>query len=125
MIDLEAHGYGDILFPQEFVNNYDVYKVSVPEYLDTDLEQTSFVVYNREDLYKFVIYGYNQLQQAFDYLDMKNIETITVNGIHIYVFKIDSQFVVEFAYDEYRYCIQSNVPYSELLKVIETIKKGE
>ena len=125
LVDLEQHGYSDILFPQEFVTKSDEYKVSVPRYLNTDLEQVTFNIYGCEALYKFVIHSYNQIQQPFDYLDMNNIQTVMVDDIHIYVFQIDTQFAVEFISDEYRYCIQSDVTYSELLKVMETINKGE
>ena len=124
--DLEAHGYKDILFPQEFVNNYDVYKASVPEYSVDLTKQVTFDIYNDTVRYLFSIHSYNSSQHIFDYVGMENIETETINGIKIYLFDFgDNDSAIEFVYKNWRYRIQSQIPYYKLLKLIETINQGE
>ena len=124
--DLEAHGYKDILFPQEFVNNYDVYKASVPEYSVDLTKQVTFDIYNDTVRYLFSIHSYNSSQHIFDYVGMENIETETINGIKMYLFDFgDNDSAIEFVYKNWRYRIQSQIPYYKLLKLIETINKGE
>ena len=122
--DLEQHGYGDILFPQEFVNKSDEYKVSVPEYSHTELcDQVSFSVIDKTSTYVFLIYNYNQSSQTFDYKDMNNVKTIVVDNINLYLFEFDNgDCSIEFIYDEYRYYIQARVTSSEIVEIIKTIK---
>lgn len=123
LTDLEAHGYEDILFPQEFVNNYDEYKVSVPEYSNNDLcEQVSFNLINNIDEYTFVVHKYNQSTQPFDYKEMKNVQTIVVNDINMYISDYDDGYcVVEFFFGGYRYNIQARTNYSEIVELVKTI----
>ncbi len=124
LTDLEEHGYKDILFPQEFVANSDEYKVSLPEYLNSKIEQVTFNLYSKESTYKFVIHDYKFTQQTFDYVDADNVQTITLDDVNIYLFKFDNGCsVAEFVCDEYRYYIQTDIAYSDMVNVIKTIKR--
>lgn len=123
LADLEAHGYDDILLPQEFVNNYDVYKASVPEYLDTGLKQVSFNIIDNINTYIFIVYKYNQDSQIFDYKDMNNLQTLVVKDIDMYISEYDDgDCVVEFFFDGYRYYIHARIGYSEIVEIVKTIK---
>ena len=124
LADLEAHGYGDILFPQEFVTNYDEYKVSVPEYSNNDLcEQVSFNIIDSVNTYIFSVHKYDKNSQTLDYKDMDNVQTMVVNDINMYVSEYDdSDCVVEFFFNGYRYYIQARTNSSEIVEIVKTIK---
>lgn len=120
--NLKEHGYEDILFPEEFVTNSDDYKVSVPEYFEGDIKQVSFDVSNDTSLFSFVIYNY-QTQQALDYPNVENAQTVLVDGIYIYMFDLKKDMsTTEFFDDKYRYYIISSVPCLKMEKIVETIK---
>ena len=122
LADLELHGYDDILFPQEFVNNYDVYKVSVPIYSRDLFDQVSFEIVAEKGSYFFVICPIASNLQNFNYIDIENADTVCVNNININVFDLDNNDLTgEFMLKKYRYSIKTNVPYSNFIKIIETI----
>ena len=124
LADLEAHGYEDILFPQEFVNNYDVYKVSVPNYKKGNIGQVSFNVYGDVSDYTFGVYEYTDTSQSTNYKNLINAKTLVLNDVYIYVFEFDNgDCSIEFIYDGYRYYIHTkNVSYSDLVNIAETLK---
>ena len=122
LIDLEAHGYGDILFPQEFVNNYDVYKVSVPKYENDEFIQVSFDIICEDIVYRFGICNKKQSIQAFDYVNVDNVETVEMDDADIYVFEFDNYTTIEFIYKEYYFFISSNIPCSDAIIIAESIK---
>lgn len=120
--NLKEHGYEDILFPEEFVTNSDDYKVSVPEYLEGDIKQVSFDVSNDTSLFSFVVHN-SQTQQALDYPNVENAQTVLVDGIYIYMFDLKKDMsTTEFFDDKYRYYIISSVSCLEMEKIVETIK---
>lgn len=119
--DLEKHGYKDILFPEIFITNSDEYKVSLPEYLEGELEQATFDIYSQDDTFKFIIYCFNQSQQSFGYIDVENMENITVNDVTVYISEYEQVNIAEFVSGDYRYFIESDRPYSELVSIINTI----
>lgn len=121
LADLESHGFGDILFPEEFVTNSDEYKVSVPEYKSDEFGQVLFEIYNGETKFNFGIYDYKILQQAFEYEEIKDMGNIEVNDICMYSSEINGFLIFEFVHENYRYYIQSNAPYSETIRIIKTI----
>ncbi len=124
LTDLEEHGFGDILFPEEFITNSDEYKVSVPEYDSDEMgEQVSLNIHSNETVFKFVVHRYNSLQQSFRYFDMDDTIPVTIDNITANVFEFKNHdFAAEFICDNYRYYIQVNAPYSELVRIIKTIK---
>ena len=122
LTDLELHGYGDILFPQEFVTKSDEYKVSVPEYIDSDIKQVSFNIYNDILLFSFVIHN-SQTQQNLDYSNIDGVLTITVDDVYIYLFEFKNNWsTIEFIADNYRCYINSAIPSSKMKKIAKTIK---
>lgn len=124
LADLEAHGYEDILFPQEFVNNYDVYKVSVPEYDENKfVQQFSTNIYKDAEAYYFSINSCEEVQLTYDYVNLNNVETIRLNGVSIYVFEFDNGFTtIEFISEGYRYYINGYSPYSTMVSLAKTIR---
>ncbi len=119
--DLEKHGFEDILFPEIFITNSDEYKVSVPEYLDGTLRQAVFYIESDDKIINFIIYDYNQSQQMFDYIEVENMKTVTVDGITVYITEYEQVCIAEFIFDEYRYFIESDVTYSEMIGIVTTI----
>lgn len=120
--DLEKHGYNDILFPEIFITNSDDYRVSVPEYLDGTLRQVAFDIHCGDVVYKYGIYTYSPQQQSFEYTVVENIKVVTVGDVTAYISNGDSEeSVVEFACDKYRYYITADIPYSEMVSIINTI----
>lgn len=122
LADLEAHGFKDIVFPQEFVTNSDEYKVSVPEYLQEGLMQVTFEIFYRETTYKFCIYKYNQTKKTIGYVTVDDEKSIVVNGINMNIFEFNNETTLEFIHNEYYYFIISKVPYSDMHKIAESIK---
>ncbi|MBE6776431.1 MAG: hypothetical protein E7543_09650 [Ruminococcaceae bacterium] len=122
LTDLEAHGFTDIVFPQAFVTNSDEYKVSVPEYKEEDLKQVAFDICCEGVTYKFLICDYTNSQKMFKFVEMDDVKTFIVDDIHMYAFEFDDGFTIEFLNEGYRYSIYTNVPYSDIVKVVETIK---
>ncbi len=123
LTNLEEHGYEDILFPEVFVNESDDYKVSVPVYLEDELRQVAFDIYSGETIYKFGIHSYDQSQQTFDYMAMDNVYNIMVENTDIYVFNFyNDDSSAEFVSGDYRYSISADIPYFEIISIIETIK---
>lgn len=127
LIDLEAHGYEDILFPEEFTNNYDLYKVSIPEYYSDEFgKQVSFNVYGLDTKYAFLINDHKESLQSISYVDVHNAETVLINDIDMNLFNIDANnSAVEFVYDELHYFIKADIPYSVMLEFVKTITIGE
>ncbi len=124
--DLEKHGYKGILFPEIFITNSDEYKVSVPRYKEDIFRQVGFEIYNGDDVYKFGIHSYNPQQQSFDYTMVENMKAVTVGDVTAYISNGDSgDLVAEFICENYRYYIIADVPYSEMVSIINTIKLGE
>ena len=122
LTDLELHGYGDILFPQEFVTKSDEYKVSVPEYFSSNVNQVSFEILDNTDRYVFGIYKYSETLEAVSYIDINDAKTLLINDIYMYVFQLDdTNSAVEFTNNEYRYFIKANITYSEMLSFINNI----
>ena len=123
LTDLELHGYGDILFPQEFVTKSDEYKVSLPEYSDSEFKQMGFSIYNDVVSYNFIVHKYNQNQKTRDFDNVITAESITVNGNIIYLFEFDTGFsAIEFTYNNYHFFSYSTVPYSDIVKIAKTLK---
>ena len=124
LADLEAHGYEDILFPQEFVNNYDVYKVSVPEYKENELVKQFMVDIHSDNItYYFSMNNCQETQLAYDYVGLKNVETIDLNGCCIYVFEFNGGSTsIEFIYNGYYYYINGYTSYSDMVQLAKTIK---
>lgn len=123
LTNLEEHGYGDILFPSEFITNSDDYKVSLPEYRSDDVvKQVAFDVHKDASTYKFCVYDFEPLQQTFDYTNMGNAQSVQINDLCVYVFEFDSSCVAEFINEGYRYYLETNLSYSEIVEVIKTIK---
>ncbi len=123
LADLEAHGYEDILFPQEFVNNYDEYKVSVPKYHNIDGKQVSFEVCGENLVYDFTINEYKEIQKTIHSNEMDNASTVEVRGIYIYIFEHgNNSSSIQFANNNYRYNVHTYAPYSEIVEMIQTIR---
>ena len=123
LVDLEAHGYKDILFPQEFVNNYDEYKVSVPEYSENVLDQVMFEILSENATYSFAIYKYNQTQKSRDFDNVKTAESIQIDDTYIYLFEFDTGIsAIEFTYAEHHFYIISYAPYSDVVEISKTLK---
>ncbi len=122
--DLEKHGYNDILFPEIFITKSDNYKASVPEYYSDEVgKQLTFDMHSENEIFKFFIYSYNPLQQSFDYIDVENIKTIAVDDITVYILECDDEAsAVEFTNNKYRYYIRAEVPYSDIISIISTMK---
>jgi len=123
--DLGSHGYKDILFPEEFTNNYDLYKVSVPIYNDDEIlgEQITFNINSETRSYAFFISDHNSSNNTGDYIDIVNASTLTIDSVHVYIFEFKDEFsIIEFVSDGYRCCISSYLPYSEMVELAETIK---
>ena len=122
LTDLELHGYGDILFPQEFVTKSDEYKVSLPEYLEDVVNQVFFTVYNEESSYSFAINRF-QSPEARDFLELENAMTIFYNNIYFYIFEHKSNDIsAVFFKDEYWYSIKATSSYSKIEQIIKTVK---
>lgn len=123
LTDLELHGYSDILFPQEFVNKSDEYKVSVPEYLEGELKQVGFDIYSENATYTYGIHEYDQIQKARDFGNVKTAQSIEINDTYIYLFEFDTGFsAIEFTYGKYHFFVHSTAPYSDVVKIAKTLK---
>ncbi|MBQ9912992.1 MAG: DUF4367 domain-containing protein [Clostridia bacterium] len=122
LTDLEAHGFKDIVFPQEFVTNSDEYKVSVPEYKSDEFRQIIVEFFCKESEYKFCVSEFDQNNKIFKYTEMDDVHTVTSNDICMYVFKSNNGTVLEFIHDGYYYFVTSNVAYSDMIKIAESIK---
>lgn len=123
MDDLKAHGYDDILFPQEFVTKSDDYKASLPEYVKEKLrDQVTFDIYDSENKYEFNISKGNSSDSVGDYMKLHNAVTVVRDDIYIYVFEFDGASVIEFIYNDVRYYIVSGVAVSDMVKIAESIK---
>ena len=124
LTDLEAHGYKNILFPEEFTNNYDLYRVSLPEYKDDALcEQVSFDVYSEHISYSFLIDKHDSSKKSGNYLDVVHALTLKIDDTYVYIFEFESGFsCAEFFYKDCRYNIGSYTPYSEIMKLVKTFK---
>ena len=120
LTNLEENGYTDILFPQEFVTKSNKYKVSIPKYLEGDLKQVSFDIYNDTTSYSFNII-YSETQQSFDYTNLKNAQTFNVNGIYIYGFEHNKYSTIEFTHNNYYYSVNTDVLFDDVINVVKTI----
>lgn len=124
LFNLESHGYKDILFPEEFTNNYDLYRVSVPEYKDDALhKQVSFDVYADNNSYTFIINEHNFDKTTGNYVNVVNASTLKKDDVYIYVFEFESgSSTIEYSYEGYRCSIDSHMPYSEMVELAKTLK---
>ena len=123
LTDLKAHGYEDFLFPQEFVNNHDEYKVSIPEYVNSEFNQVGFNVHNEEATYLFIVHKYDQKQNVRDFDNLKTADSIKIDGTYVYMFEFDTgESAVEFICDNYHVFIHSSVPYSDIVEIAKTLK---
>ena len=124
LADLEAHGYEDILFPQEFVDKADEYKVSVPEYSNDVLNQVLFEVYHNDSTFCFAIHEYNQNERYFNYDKINNAQSIKTKNTHIYLFEYDlGNLAIEFTCGKYHFYIHSlDSTYSDMERLAKTIK---
>lgn len=124
LFDLEAHGYGDMSLPQEFIINSDEYKVSVPVYFNDSIgNQISFDIFCGELEYRFAVLSCKSVGVQNYYLDLNDAETLAVNGIHMYIYDSDNQVSVEYFYGDYHfYVTSSNSSHSELVDIVRTIE---
>lgn len=123
LADLEAHGFKDIVFPQEFINNSDNYKVSIPEYKEEDLRHVAFEIYREDVAYRFGVYATSSAQESYGYDDLGDGDTVVINDICMNVFDFDNEdSAIEFVHNNYRYYIKANIPCSEIIKMAETIE---
>ena len=123
MDDLMAHGYDDVLFPQEFIVSSANYKSSVPEHVKDKLgEQVMFDIYDSENKYEFNISKGNFMDSAGSYVKLQNAVTVDCGDVRIYVFEFDGTSVIEFVVDEYSYSVNSPTPLSDMVKIAESIK---
>lgn len=120
--DLKSHGYDDIVFPQEFVTRSDEYKVSVPEYKNDAFSQVVFNIYCEERKINFNIYNYEVLQQNYEYSKLGDGDTIQVDDIIVNTFSFENEMVVEFTYNGYYYLLSSTISYSDMLRIVESIR---
>ena len=121
LTNLEENGYVNILFPQEFVTKSDEYKVSVPEYLEGELKQVSFDIYNDVSSYSFNII-YSESQQSFDYTNLRNAQSFNVNGVYVYGFEHNGYATIEFTYNNYHYYISADVLINDICEIVNTIE---
>ena len=123
LTDLELHGYGDILFPLEFVTKSDEYKVSLPEYSDSEFKQIGFSIYNEVVSYNFIVHKYNQNQKTRDFDNITIAESIEINDTVVYLFEFDTgTSAFEFTYGKVHYFVYSSTPYSDIVKIAKTLK---
>ena len=124
LADLEAHGYDDILFPQEFVNNSGKYKVSLPRYKENEfVKQFMTDIYSDGVTYYFSMNTCQETKLAYDYVGLKKVETIDLNSCSIYVFEFNGGSTsIEFIYDGYYYYINGYSSYSDMVHLAKTIK---
>ncbi len=123
LTDLEAHGFEDILFPQEFVNKSDKYKVSVPVYSEENMvKHFSADIYNENTTFALSIYSCNDFKISNGYHEAKDGKTIKYNDIDIHIFSYEEESTIEFVYNGYCYRINAITPYSEMLKIAQSIK---
>lgn len=123
LLDLEKHGYNNILFPEEFIIKSDEYKASVPKYSGDELMQVSFVINGNGISYSFGIHEYDSLQQSFGYKTTDDVKTVTKGENNFYVFDLkDDSSSIEFSYNDYRYSIYSDIPYSKMMEIAKTIR---
>ncbi len=123
MDDLKAHGYDDILFPQEFVTKSDEYKVSVPEYVKDELrDQVTFDIGSAGNEYAFYISKTDFSNTAVSYEKPINAKTIAIGDNYAYVFEFDGTSVVEFISDNNYYYVSSEISLPDMVKIAESIK---
>ncbi len=122
LLDLKAKGYKDILFPEEFVNNSD-YKSTVPKYENSGLtKQVSFNITDGINEFSFFIYEHNSDLNEFCFPELDSAETIISNGNYIYLFELENEQFILFFYNGLIFDIQFEAPYSDMLKIAESIK---
>lgn len=124
LLDLEKHGYNNILFPEEFIIKSDEYKASVPKYSGDDLKQVSFDVFNNISHYTFIINNH-KTQREDMYKDLKDAKTVSSFGINMYVYEYINSSAIEFTSDRHTYRIVSDIPYAEIFNFTKTIKMVE
>lgn len=121
LLDLKNHGFEDIYLPEDFIVNSCDYKVSVPEYIDDDLKQVTFIVTKEDVQHSFVINDYkSQIKSSVK--DSENAETIIINDTPMNFFKQNDCLTVKFTIKDYHYYIGSYTPYDDVVSFCETIK---
>ena len=123
MDDLKAHGYDDVLFPQDFVIADKNYKVTVPEYIKDELgEQASFEISDENNSYAFVINVMDVSKTPVSYKNLYNAITVVSGDNEIYVFQFDDHSMAEFYNNDVFYSIKADIPLDDLVKIAESIK---
>ncbi len=124
LLDLKNHGFEDIYLPEDFIVNSCDYKVSVPEYSYDIFKTVSFQIINKDLQHKFVIND-RETQNNSSLKDLKNANSITINGIIMNVFEQNDSSSVEFTIGNFDYSIVSDMPYSDIISLAETLVSVE
>lgn len=123
LLDLENHGFKEILFPEEVSRNPDKYKLTLPRYFDIGVEQVTFDIIFNEIQCGFTITKEELSGQEHNFFGLKNAKTITVGNISVYILDFKNSINVKFTYNGLSYDISIvSTAYEELLKIVESIK---
>ena len=126
LTDLEYNGFEDVLLPEEFVTKSDKYKVSVPEYRDSEMgQQVTFSFIDDVGKCSFTVYDYKNKLVAFDYKNMDDAYTMKVDDICIYAFEFEDESTIEYVHNNLYYLISSNRSCSEMIEIVKSINFGE
>ena len=127
--DLVAHGYNDIMFPQEFVTKSDEYKASLPEYKDIDgfKKIVSFDVYNDTSIFSFdLIEIDDDVDIDASFPDLDNAKTVVVDDVYVYLFEYASEITdIRFISNGIEYKIESEYSLNEMINIAKTLAKME
>lgn len=118
---LEENGYGDILFPEEFVVKSDIYKADAPVYNSDVVNDLTFDIYNDTMKSTFLV-SKHERQRPRTFLDLKNAKTEIINGMNVYVLEFESGMSLEFISGEYQYYITSDMSYDDMISLTESMK---
>ena len=123
LTDLVIHGFGDILFPEEFVTKSDEYKVSVPEEENGTLfNHYSVKIYNDEVIYTYTINTEND-QQLYNAKDAENAYTMSYNSVEISVFEFENGNCSIHLFDNGYHCeITSDASFNDMISLANTLK---
>lgn len=121
LISLEEHGYKDILLPQQFITGE--YKVTVPEYVNSDIvNQVSFTVYNSDESYAVYVTPAVESHYSHNFTMLDGADTLYINNIYIYMFESGGNTSIEFIKNGYKYSISSTAAYEDMCRLAESIK---
>lgn len=125
LTDLEYNGFEDVLLPEEFVTKSDKYKVSMPEYRDSEMgPQVTFIVVDNEHQYSFTIHNYENKATTYSFKGFDDASTIIVEGVHIYIFDFENTSSAEFIHNGLRYAVISDRSFSEMVELVKTLNFG-